>query len=478
MKKQTIITILLLFFSFIFIASCTDDEVSTNPNDKLSFNESSYTFDTVFTTIGSTTATIKVFNKNNKALNISSIYLAEGSSSPFKLNVSGQSNVNHSFSDIFMRAKDSMYLFIQVTIDPTLQNSPVLIRDSIIFIVNGNTQYYLLEAYGQDVVILRNTALLNDTTLLNTKPYLIYDNLSIAPNKTLTIEKGSVFYLHNNARITIHGNLNAIGTHTEPIIFRGDRMDEILEDDSYDAYSGQWRGLIFTSETGIHQLEYVNIRNAKTGIHIWCGDATQPQLSIKNSIIHNFDSCGILAKNVKLDIVNSQISNCGYYCLKLQGGEFNIIHSTIANFYSKSDRTSASVLIKNHENGGIVLYPITQGDIKNCIIHGNRDEELVLDYKVSGVPVATSFNVTIANTLINGASSSDTHFSNILWSNSSQSIFVYTEEYPFNFQLSLTSLAKNTADMVTAALYPTDIIDNNRLADGQADMGAYEWVSP
>ncbi len=479
MKAQKqILLLLLILISVLSFNSCKDDEVSTNPSYQLAFSENTLTFDTVFTTIGSTTASILVYNNNKEALNISSIHLAEGASSPFKINVSGKNSLDHSFENTYIRGKDSLFIFVQVTVDPTLQNTPLLIEDSIVFKVNGNTQYLTLQAYGQDVIILKDKFILNDTTLLNTKPYLIFGDLSIGPSKTLTIEKGSTLHFHNNAALKVHGNLNAIGTLNEPITFRGDRIDNIFKDTPYDAYSGQWDGLIFTAETGIHVLEHVNIRNAKTGIDIECGDLVMPKLSIKNSIIHNFDSCGIKAKKADLEIVNSQISNTGQYCIKIQGGNFKLSHCTLANYFSKIKRSTPSVYITNHEDEGQSLLPITQGTIKNCIIHGNRDDELTLDYKYDNTPVATDFNVTISNSLINSDSSADTYYSNILWSNSSELIFEETEEYPYNFALHQDSPAKNSADMITAALYPTDKNDTNRLIDGQADMGAYEWVTP
>lgn len=471
------VLITCMFVCLVTLLSCSDEDVSTNPNDKLSFTENSFTFDTVFSTVGSTTGTIKVYNNNKDALIISSIYLAGGANSPFKLNVSGVSSATQSFSDVFIRAKDSLYIFVQLTVNPSNENTPVFIQDSIVFNVNGNTQYYLLQAYGQDVIILRNLSILNDTTLLNTKPYLIYGNLSVAENKTLTIEKGCVFYFHKNAGLIVHGNLNAIGTFNKPIVFRADRLDKI-EDEPYDAYSGQWNGITLTSQTAIHQLDYVNIRNAVHGIDCWCGETSKPQLTILNSSIHNFDSCGILAKNVNLTLINTQLSNCGEYCLKIQGGEFTIIHSTIANFYKKINRRKISVLIRNYEDDATKIYPITNGIIKNSIIHGNNGEELFLDYKINDVPVSADFLVTISNCLINGTSSSDPHFSSILWSSDLETVFLKTNKYPFNFELTATAAAKNTADMTIANLYPIDKNKNSRIIDLQADMGAYEWVSP
>ncbi|MBI3235236.1 MAG: hypothetical protein HYZ42_14575, partial [Bacteroidetes bacterium] len=63
-------------------------------------------FDTVFTTVGSTTRNVRIRNKNNQKINISSIHLKGGSSSQFIVNVDGIKGT--SFADIEIAAKDSM----------------------------------------------------------------------------------------------------------------------------------------------------------------------------------------------------------------------------------------------------------------------------------------------------------------------------------------------------------------------------------
>ncbi len=56
----------------------------------LEFTTDTVMFDTVFTTIGSTTHNFRVHNTNNKTIVISSISLAGGTSSKFRLNIDGE----------------------------------------------------------------------------------------------------------------------------------------------------------------------------------------------------------------------------------------------------------------------------------------------------------------------------------------------------------------------------------------------------
>src|ERR1035437_8942278 len=122
------------FFPFIIFVSviisigfmaCNDEIFSTNPKDKLTFSTDTLAFDTVFTTLGSATSKIMIYNRNNVALKISHLGIAGGKSSPFRINVDGSLNADNQFDNIEIRANDSMYIFVAVTVDPTNTNSPV-----------------------------------------------------------------------------------------------------------------------------------------------------------------------------------------------------------------------------------------------------------------------------------------------------------------------------------------------------------------
>ena len=67
-----------LYFIFLpvlifWFASCEREDISSNPSLKLNFSRDTVMFDTVFTTIGSSTRYFKVYNKNSNDLRISSI---------------------------------------------------------------------------------------------------------------------------------------------------------------------------------------------------------------------------------------------------------------------------------------------------------------------------------------------------------------------------------------------------------------------
>ncbi|MCK5774753.1 MAG: hypothetical protein KAH25_01175, partial [Bacteroidales bacterium] len=123
----------------VLLSSCRKDEtISTDPSLKLSFSTDSVMFDTVFTTMGSVTKKLMVYNPNSNAVNISRVRLAGGVNSPYTVNIDGASGTE--VRDIEIGGNDSMYVFIRVTVDPVNGNLPLVVKDSVIFETNGNQQ--------------------------------------------------------------------------------------------------------------------------------------------------------------------------------------------------------------------------------------------------------------------------------------------------------------------------------------------------
>ena len=111
-----------LILLIAFISGCKKDEITTDPSSTVSFSADTILFDTVFTTIGSTTSILKVYNNNDQAISISSIQLEGASGSMYRMNVDGLPGT--SFSDIEIEANDSLFIFVEVTVDPGNVNLP------------------------------------------------------------------------------------------------------------------------------------------------------------------------------------------------------------------------------------------------------------------------------------------------------------------------------------------------------------------
>ena len=123
--------LLFLILSILFASCEKEEDITAEIGAKLSFSTDSILFDTVFTSIGSTSRRLKIYNPNEKAILISKIKLSGSNSSAFSLNINGQpaSELNL----LKLNGKDSMNVFIKVNINPSDQKLPFLVKDSIEF---------------------------------------------------------------------------------------------------------------------------------------------------------------------------------------------------------------------------------------------------------------------------------------------------------------------------------------------------------
>ena len=125
---KNLIFISLIIYGLSLLTSCQRDDFTTEPGIKLNFSVDTLRFDTVFTTLGSATRILKVYNDNDKAVRISEIALQEGNQSFFRLNVNGIPASE--ISNVEILSNDSLYIFAEVTIDPDqpLSFSPFVIE--------------------------------------------------------------------------------------------------------------------------------------------------------------------------------------------------------------------------------------------------------------------------------------------------------------------------------------------------------------
>ena len=132
--------------------------------------------------------------------------LAGGAASAYKINVNGVAG--NTFSNIDIRANDSIYVFVKVNINPTGANQPFIIEDSIKIDYNSNTRYVQLQAYGQNATYLNNRTFTTDTILTGERPFVILKGLNVGIGAKLTVQAGTKIYCHADAPILVNGSLN------------------------------------------------------------------------------------------------------------------------------------------------------------------------------------------------------------------------------------------------------------------------------
>ena len=475
---------LAILSGILFFSACNDNSFSTNPAYKLSFSADTVSFDTVFTNIGSATTIMKVYNPNKEKVKISSIALEKGGVSSFRVNVDGAAGSDNRFFDMEINAKDSLFIFISVKINPNNASSPVIEEDAIKFITNGNEQKVRLEAYGQDVEILRNHIIYSDSTLTADKPYLIYGYLAVDSARTLTLPAGCRLYFYNEAYMIVYGNLHALGTHEQPITMRGHRRDNIsfIPPVPYNYIAGQWDGIYLYGKEGKHIFRHVNMNSGSIGIHLLEEDMNspkRPKLEVTNCRVHNFMYYGLVAQNSDITVINTEISNAGVHCVYLNGGKHSFIHCTISNYFSGgyqpvSRKGGPSVMIMDLGR----IAPM-ETYFYNSVVMGNVENEFGL---VTQFPKQYKGAFTHSYIRQKQDTAEVAQYSNIRWYERNDTVFRQPyydieEQTYFDFIPDSVSPLRGLADPEITTRYKLeiDLRGNHRMIDGRPDAGAYQW---
>lgn len=457
-----------LTFIFILLNSCIKEEFNNDAGANITFSTDTIFFDTVFTNVGSTTAYLTIHNPYDDFLKINSIGLGKGSSSQFRLNINGQST--NLARDLELAPKDSLFVLVEVTVNPNSVNAPFVVMDSLVCNINGKSQDVKLRAWGQNAHYIdgRYNGHIQTTTWTADKPYLIYNSMQIDSLQTLTIEAGTKIYLHKDSYIIAKGQLDIQGTFDAPVVIQGDRLEE-----SYQDIPGQWGNIILADGSGIHKVKWAEIRNGIIGFQIGSQYPNQnPALIIENSIIENMNYAGLFALTATIQAKNCLISNCGFYSMAiLAGGAYQFEHCTFANYWRHGQRTEPSIVLSNNftnANHDLILSDLIQADFYNCIIYGDKDNELLLSNDQ-----AVSFNYHFENSLLNLDEDFEMdldHFTDVIANE--DPIFIDTREN--DFQLDSLSPAINTGKFSIGQSAEFGLNNISHIIDLLPDMGAYE----
>lgn len=490
--KRGLLALLLWVFGVLVFPSCKKDKLITDASAKLSFDTDSVLFDTVFTTIGSATRNFKVYNTSNQRIKISDIRLEMGNASPFIINVDGLKG--KVFTDVEIAAKDSMYVFLQVNVNPTNANSPIIISDNIVFTTNGNTQKINLEAWGQDAYYYYpNRALKfsngeflpysiissqNNTvvTWTNDKPHVIYGWLAIDSTQTLVMNAGTRVFLHKNAGIWVYryGTIKVNGNKGNEVTFQGTRREADYADEP-----GQWDRIWINQGSTNNVINYAIIKNAFIGLQpeitpdFSAGGATlnivPSRLSLTNTRIQNCSLYGLYCSAYDVVAGNNLVVNCKENCLRIElGGSYSFRHCTFANYWSKKGTRETPCVSVSNNIGGTSVFDLDSLYFGSCIVDGKLTDELKLDLSTSNpsrLPKYTFVNSLLKTpSAINGIA----NYTNNINTNPG---FADTDAYNFELPSSFGFTFSNTESVNDAAKFPTDLKGKTR--NSPHSPGAY-----
>jgi hypothetical protein len=476
----------LLVFNF---SSCKKNKFVTDPESRVRFSQDSVLFDTVFTKIGSATRNFRVINNNNQKIKISSVELLGGNASPFIINVDG--SPGRSFTDLEIAANDSMYIFVQVKVDPANQNSPLIINDAIRFIVNGHTQTVYLEAWGQDAyyhyptdaIKFKDGSYLAYSTIStqtpvtvtwpNDKPHVIYGYLVVDSKQKLIINAGTRIYMNYKAGLWVYqyGEIKINGQKGNEVIIQGARREKEYADEP-----GQWDRIWINEGSYNNEINYAIIKNGYIGIQteVFGDTIGLGRLKLTNTKIQNMSKWGIYSLAYDIYGGNNVISNCQEHCLNiLLGGNYTFLHCTFVNQWEKENaRDKPSININNYYESSV--YHLDSCYFGNCIIDGKMGNEINLDVKGSGT-ITPNYIFSSSWLKTTNGTGDVNHYINVRTSSDSQLDYESPGTYYFQPKVSETRVkgfvhVKATQD---ATRFPFDL---NAVSRNTASImaGAYE----
>ncbi|MBR1769022.1 MAG: hypothetical protein IJ748_01035 [Bacteroidales bacterium] len=449
MKTRYFLIISSVFFLTLSVSllSCVrEEDYTTDSSVSLKFSSDTLSFDTIFTTVGSVTKKVMIYNNESDAVKIDRIFLGGGQVSYYRLNIDG--NPSSDVRNIDIGAKDSMAVFVRVELDVNNQNNPLLVQDSIVIQFNGKEQCVRLLAYGQDAYyhkpsqhIFQNSST-GETFTLNCslaqenssplgsgvelsgndiiwktdKPHVVVGSCVVSGNYNLKLQDGTKVYMADNSDLTVleGGSLNAVGSVNEPVLFTSLRTQG-----RYASIAGQWNGIYLSAGSKDNIMNHVEITNAVIGLtvdtcvtqEIWNNNFASPTLLIENSRIENCSLYGLYARGAVVDGRNLIVQNTGSYTLALgMGGNYRFVFCTFADFWHSNSTRTDAVLVLNDwykaANGSIIERPLYNAEFHNCVIYGNlAKSEVEFDLK-SAQSVNYQFNHCLIKTDIfnNGSS--------------------------------------------------------------------------
>ena len=519
--KRHLLYILGLIFCLTW-NSCREDFEFEPSAGNLIFEKDTVYLDTIFSNIGSSTYNLKVYNSSNSDIVIPSIQLEGGVSSFYRLNIDGTTGLDGPeegkvFENIELLAKDSLYIFIETTVnieDLSQSDTQFLYTDRILFDSGSNAQQVDLVTLVKDAIFIYpdrdpNTGItatlsfdtngdgsVEDTeiqgrflrddelTFTNEKPYVIYGYAAVDNGKVLSINPGARVHFHRDSGIlvTSGGSLQINGALSSDqealeneVILQGDRLEPFFED-----VPGQWGSIWLFNGSENNTINYATIKNATIGILSDGNDQSTEtdKLVITNSQVYNSSAFGILGRATSIAANNLVINNSGQASFAgTVGGRYNLTHCTIANYWTNSFRDFPALFFNDFiqvDDGAIQTNPL-EASVNNCIVYGNDNPEFLLSQQGD----AENFQFIFRNSLL--------RFNNDTLAGLTNYDFDNVENYENNvfntdpaFEDALSNLmriseesgANGIGDSLFSNLVPFDIL--NVLRATEPDAGAYE----
>lgn len=446
-------------------AGCIEDGFSTSPSDQPAFSVDTLHFGVIYTDELSTTRRFVVYNRHDKGLNLQSVKMVGENADLFRINVDGMSG--RELSDIEIRAKDSVFVFVEATLPDIDSDAPVRVESEMQFVVNGVTTRLVVDADGQDIYRLSGLVVDKDTTLAGGRPYRVTDSLVVAPGATLTLEEGVKLMFHDKAFMSVGGTLRSMGTPERPVRLTGDRAGDVITGVSFEIMSRQWDCVDFLPSSQDNYMQYTEVSNTSYGVAVYGdgSDLDEPKLTLVNCRLRNSGEAVLLAFNASIDARGCEFAEGGAGLVYLLGGRHRFDLCTASNHYLFAGVGGAAwSFIDPDETEEWAGQPPVQALITNSITWGIGDEVWPKD--IAGRQIV--FN----RCLFRSAGTDDDNFVECLW-DADPLFYTEREKYVFDYRLRPESPAIGAA---YSALSDRPLATDYYGAPRAADLGAYAFV--
>lgn len=394
--------------------SCQKIEFDTGSSVNISFSTDTLTFDTVFTQVGSTTRYFKIYNKGNRFARVDEVRLGQESSS-FRLNADGYQGPV--IKDLEIPPHDSVYVFVEVTVDPDqpLSVSPFVIEENVEVITGNESSRVVLTAWGQNANYIPSlqgkrrqvliTCDMNTWTWDDPKPYVLYGviiidscTLEIPPGTNVYVHGGKVFsdrQSYNDGVLFIgkNGTLKILGTQDDPVTFQSDRLEA-----DYQTRIAQWGRIQLGAESKGNVVTHARLRHANIGILV----DSLAELSIDHTVIGYNGGASIAAfRGIVTGYNNLFHTSAGYNLRVDYGGFYRFDYCTFANVGIGEESVGmTNFFCFQRQEDGQCSDPrasVLNLEIRNSILYSSKSDALFMDNATND---PSFFKVDFKNSII------------------------------------------------------------------------------
>ncbi|MEJ6499700.1 MAG: hypothetical protein QNL67_05470 [Cryomorphaceae bacterium] len=400
-KHRIFLSLLVCFIGLtLLLPSCKPNNLVTDHGVSLAFSADTVYLDTVFSTLGSSTRTVRIINPTQENILLDRIALGKGDQSPFRFNIDGVPGPE--VTDVFLPAGDSLWIFVEITapsggvemlhVDSLVIQNKEVVQSIDLVSLAWDAHFH----YPTKVLVIPQPPPYTDiqipysvlppmSTWTDDKPHVVYGYAVVDSGGTLDILAGARVHFHAQSGIWVAtgGTLRLDdanqGSFDDPIVLEGDRLEPF-----YDDIAGQWGGLlggIFVQRGASMYMNHTHMKNGTMGIRCDSVPEGQPaNVVLQNSLLRDFSRATIYSGFGHITMQNVVVANAGLYGLYALGGRVHADHCTFYNQFPAARSTPTVGLYNRYDDGmGQFRYrDLNEAYFGNCIIAGNQDSELGL----------------------------------------------------------------------------------------------------